>query len=476
MKRQKFLTRKGLMIWLILGMAIKNIFSLASGEVPPAEFDRGPEIVSLTLDNGIPLFVQVSDTSHVRALKLFLRGQAQYEGPGKDGIEKLTLSLLAHGSENYSWEEVQTLLHEKSSSVGAFAENFDYSGFSLMTLDKYYDEIYDLFRDEVLNPSWDGEEFEKVKNSLLMARSQKEADPYSLASQILSDTFFGSHPYQTDIDGSLETLDGITLEDVKSYYRSGLDPDRIFFVAVGNYDARELREELNRDFGSLPLADKGFVPVAGLVPPASTSLMKEVFDDSPGLAYVRGNWVLPEMSREDKAALELALSLLDDILFQVVRTENSACYSVWANLYDFQAKYACFGIYKTQVPYEVEDMVYRAVDILASGRCVYTSPGGADSHVSSSAEGADPYVSIDRALDFYKSQFVTEYYSNQQTNASIAEQIGKSYLYDGDPGLFRSESEYWERVTAEDIVRAVNLYVKDQPVMWIALGGADVIE
>ncbi|MBN2625460.1 MAG: insulinase family protein [Spirochaetales bacterium] len=476
MNVKRIFTRKGMMIWLILGLALKNIFSLATGEIPSAEIGSGPEILTLTLDNGIPLLVQESDTSSVRALKLFLKGQAQYGEPGKDGIEKMTLSLLAHGSENYSWEEVQTILHEKSSAVGAFAEYFDYSGFSLMTLDKYYGEIYDLFRDEILNPSWDADEFGKVKNGLLMARTQKEADPYSLASQILSDEFFGSHAYQTDIDGSLETLDTITLEDVKAYYRSSLTADRVFFVAVGNFDAARLREELNRDFGSLPLSGKGYTPVPALIPLKESRLIKEVFDDSPGLAYVRGNWVLPEMSREDKAALDLALSLLDDILFQVVRTENSACYSVWANLYDFQAKYACFGVYKTQVPFEVEDMIKDAVDILASGRCVYTSPGGADSHVAASFEGADPYVPIDRALDFYKSQFVTEFYTDQQTNASIAEQIGKSYLYEGDPAAFRSESDYWNRVTAGDIVRAVNLYVKDQPVMWIALGGGDVIE
>ena len=193
-------------------------------------------------------------------------------------------------------------------------------------------------------------------------------------------------------------------------------------------------------------------------------MLTETFADSPGLAYVRGNWVIPEMSAEDKAALELGLSLLDDILFQVVRTENSACYSVWANLYDFQAKYACFGVFKTQVPYEVDEMIMEAVDILASGRCMSTSPSG-----------NDPYVPIDEALEFYKAQFVTEYYTDQQTNASVADQIGKSYLYDGDPAVYRSESNLWENVSAEDITAVINEYVVDQPIMWIVLGGEDVI-
>ncbi|MDC7223836.1 MAG: pitrilysin family protein, partial [Spirochaetales bacterium] len=468
MMKQK-MTRKGLILGLIFSMTMGGLSALARGEspevpeTPEAVGFAGPEIVSLTLDNGIPLIVQQSETSSVRSLKLFFEGHAQYTVPSKEGIEKMTLTLMSHGSENYSWEEVQTLLHEKSSSVGASADYFDYSGFSLTTLDKYYEEIYDLFSDELLNPSWDEEEFDKVKNSLLMARTQKEADPYSLASQVLSDSFFGDHAYQADIDGNLESLESITLDDLKAYYEMALTADRMFFVAVGDFDVQALREELNKDFGSLSFTGESFTPVSALES-VEEGLLTEHFASSPDLAYVRGNWSLPEMSEADEAALDLALSLLDDILFQVVRTENSACYSVWANLYDFQAKYACFGVFKTQVPYDVDEMILQAVDILASGLAMSTSPGG-----------DDPYVPIAESLDFYKAQFVTKYYSGQQTSASIAEQIGKSYLYDGDPAAYRLQSTLWENVTAEDIVRVVEEYIEDQPILWIVLGGDEVL-
>jgi zinc protease len=461
-----FKSPKRLIVGLLLSLMTLSLSALAEGEQPESVSSSramGPEIVSLNLDNGIPLFVMKSDTSSVRSLKLFFKGHSQYELSGKEGIEKMTLSLLTHGSQNYSWEEVQTLLREKSSSVGASASQFDYSSFNLTTLDKYYEEIYALYVDELLRPSWDEDEFDKVKNSLLMARTQKEADPYSLASQVLSDSFFGDHPYQSDIDGNLESLEGITLEEVEAYYETLLSGDRLFFVAVGDFDTDSLQAELNRDFGALSTGETSFIPVAPLAS-IEPGLLKERFDDSPGLAYMRGNWVLPEMSLQDEAALDLALSLLDDILFQVVRTENSACYSVWANLYDFQAKYACFGIFKTQVPYDVDSLVMDSVDILASGRCMSTAP-----------KEDDPYVAIGESLDFYKAQFVTNYYSGQQTNSSIAEQIGQSWLYDSDPIAYRGQSALWDEVTPEDIVSVVDRYIKDQPIMWIVLGGEDVI-
>jgi zinc protease len=451
-------------VLFLLGGA--GLFGLAQPESQAAEsgMTGGGEVITAYLDNGIPIFIQKNSNSRVMSLKLFFKGQAQFTPAGKEGIEKLTLNLLAHGSQNYSWDQVQTLLYQKSSSVGAFADYFDYSGFSMNTLDKYYSDIYALFADEILRPSWSPEEFEKVKNSLLMARTQKESDPYSLASQVLSDTFFGSHPYQADIDGTIESLKGITLGEVKEYYSRSLIPDRAFFVAVGDFDIPTLLEELNRDFGSLERRGFDFDPVDVLPPLDKSGLLKEVFHDSPGLAYVRGNFVLPELSQEEKAAFDLGLALLDDILFQVVRTENSACYSVWANLYDFQAKYGCFGVFKTQVPYEVDELIMDAVDILASGRCMSTAPSG-----------DDPYVPIEEALDFYKAQFLTEYYIDQQTGSSIANQIGLSYLYEGNPAAYQNASEYWNEVTARDIVEVINRYLVDVPILWIVLGGEDIL-
>ena len=119
---------------------------------------------------------------------------------------------------------------------------------------------------------------------------------------------------------------------------------------------------------------------------------------------------------------------------------------------------------KTQVPYEVDEMIMNAVDILASGRCMSMTPSE-----------EDPYISIEEALGFYKAQFVTEYYADQQTGSSIADQIGLSFLYEGDPSSYQYSSDYWNKVTADDIIDVINRFLVDQPIMWIVLGGEDVI-
>jgi zinc protease len=453
--------KKGATTLLLLCFLALSLSS--SGRNDGLESQAEADVITLTLDNGIPLFVLENPNSPVCSLRLFIKGQAQYGEEGKEGLEKLTLSLMTRGSEKYTRKQSLRLQQLTSSSVSSFASSYDLSRFSLKTLSKYYRRTYPLFRDELLHPAWDEEEFDKVKTGLLSSCTKRENDPDFLAGQIVSDNFFGDHPYQLLTSGNRDSLESITLEDVKSYYNTLLEGNRLYFVGVGDFDASKLQKELNRDFGSISFSEEKHPPILPLEP-VEEQILSQVFSDSPGLAYVRGTWALPAMSHKDKAALKLGVNILKDILFQILRTENSACYSVKARIYDFQASYGLFQVYKTPVPYNVEDMIKEGVRILASGRCLSAVP-----------EGEELYVPLGEALEFYQARFVTNYYSDQVTNASVALAIGNSFFYRNDPTAYREEAELWLSLSEEDIVGAVNKYILNQPVLWGIVGGEDVV-
>jgi predicted Zn-dependent peptidase len=82
---------------------------------------------------------------------------------------------------------------------------------------------------------------------------------------------------------------------------------------------------------------------------------------------------------------------------------------------------------------------------------------------------------LKRLLISIRPSFLTEYYIDQQTGSSIANQIGLSYLYEGNPAAYQNASEYWNEVTARDIVEVINRYLVDVPILWIVLGGEDIL-
>ena len=210
-------------------------------------------------------------------------------------------------------------------------------------------------------------------------------------------------------------------------------------------------------------------------------LVVEPFDEAEGTAYVRGDFALPSPDSPDYPAVLVAFNLLDDLLFEIVRTQHGACYSVWSTVHGFTASYGDITVYQTSVPGKVKQYVDEAIAVLLRGQCLAGK-------VSASAEGKSGigretevkeqkgvFVPIAEALPFYKLQFITRFYSGQQTNISVASQIASSIVYNGDYRDYLLMMDRLAAVTAEDVLRAARAYLKDNPTLWIALGDTHVL-
>jgi zinc protease len=68
----------------------------------------------------------------------------------------------------------------------------------------------------------------------------------------LEATAFQIQPYHWPIIGWMEDLKGLTLEDLKAYYRIYYNPVNAFIVAVGDFKKEELLPKIEKAFGALP--------------------------------------------------------------------------------------------------------------------------------------------------------------------------------------------------------------------------------
>jgi zinc protease len=435
-----------------------------------------------SLDNGIQVMVKKSASNRILALKTVLMGQTSLMPADKAGLEAVMLKMLTRGSSKYPYSEIQRLLFEKSASISPSFTSFDMSSLDLYTIDTYFDELLDVYADAFLHPAWNAEEFPRVMNDMKLAKRQAMNDPYTKSVNMVNEKFFAGHPYASSWDGTESSLAGITLDDVKGYYEKTLASGRMFIVAVGNFDPAALVKKLNATFGMMP--KKPFVrpAVPSLATLNASDLITEVFPQSEGLAYVRADFALPSPDNPDFPKLQVALTLLDDVLFEIVRTQHGACYSVWSGIHPFSAGYGDITVYKTDVPGKVKQYVDDAISVLLGGKCIAGK-------VSASAEGKSGigqevqakdqegvFVPISEALPFYKKQFLTGFYSGQQTNISIASQMASSMVYHGDFRDYLSMVDRVNGVSDADVVRVIKTYIRDNPMIWIALGDAEVLK
>ncbi|AGT43090.1 M16 family metallopeptidase [Treponema pedis] len=458
---------------------ISVVFFFSCETTPPAVQMQGIEtasdfmkanvpLISMhTLDNGITVIVKRQNTNRIFTMNIVYNGGLAMLPEGKDGLESLTLSTMIRGSKKYSFEDIKRISVENSSSMSASA-GIDISYLSLSTIDKYWNTMLDMFTDAVLNPSFDPAQLELVKHSANMAIKKNMSDPYHFAVTKLHERSFKGHPYGKEKDGTEKSIKDITIDDLKNWHSEKLTAERMFIVAVGNFNPSKLVKELNKTLGKIP-AKQNTVPEIKPFDFAQ-NVYTENFDNAEGIAYIRGDYVIPPVDSKDFTALRLAYSILDELLFEIVRTQKAACYSVWTNAHSFKAAYGSLVVFKSDKPTVAKLAFDEAIATLASGKTINLKGQGIKSGEGTVSKSSGPkYAPIEENIEAYKAKFINGFFSGQLTNAAAASQIIISYAYHGNPYEYLKFIDNINAVTAEDVVRVINQYLVNGKVSWIVV-------
>jgi zinc protease len=426
-----------------------------------------PAFATFTLSNGLPVIVKKNPANRVQHISLVIRGGSAAATKESAGIEALALRTMARGSARWSYEKIQALLDETSSALGS-SSNFDYSVYSLTTLDKYFARLFPVWVDTLVAPSFQESDFDAELSQAKLALQGKEQNPWAKTGIAMNAIFFAGHPYEVSPEGSAESLAEAKLEAVKAWYASRIRADELFVVAVGDFDPKALRAKLEEGLSKLPGAGPTAATTASL-PPLSRSgpgsLAKVEFPQSKGMGYLRGDFAAPASSDPDFMPLNLGMKLLSDLLFSVVRDKYGAVYSPGAYIRASKANYGSITLFKTKAPGKAKAYVDEAVAILASGRAVAIDP----------ASSKDGYAPIAEVLEAAKEQFVNEAYASQATNAAIAGSIAQSVISTGDYRSYLLNVDRIRAVTPGEVEAAVDKYLLKGSIAWVALGSADVL-
>lgn len=408
-----------------------------------------------TLSNGIKLYVKKNRTNRVLNLKLVLLGGSSVVPRAKAGLDDLTLSLLSRGSASYPYESILDVEYRTSSSI-SHSSGYDYSSYDLNCIDTYLSELLDVYLDGFLRPSFLPDRFRDVRNEAAQAQESRMGDPDQRARFLGTQAIFGDHPYASDPAGTPESLEAVTLEDVKAHHGSLLNADRIFLAAVGNFDVDALAAKLESALGGIP--KKGSVAPVTAQPRTSGAPILEAHPASEGVAYIQGYFRIPGRLDKDYVPFALAADMLDDLMFNVVREKYGACYSVGAIFRPAAASYGILWIYQASDIEGIRKYVKEASDYLAAGRLIRSKDPSTGQYV---------LASIEDRLPAYRNKYVNAVFANQRTNSDIAAQVARSVVYAGDPADYLRTPDRIAAVTPADIRRVYKTWFLDQSFRWV---------
>jgi zinc protease len=209
-------------------------------EVPPSTLSP---VVS-KLDNGITLIVQSETVSDTVSIFGHIKNRPETEAPpGEDGVSSILNELFSFGTETRD----RIAYQEALDSIGAVeAAGPD---FAIEVLAPDLDKGTELLADNELHPALPAEAMAIVQKQIAALEGARDASPGHLAQRSLSTALFtASDP--SIREATPESVNSLTLDKVRDYYRSVFRPDRTTIVVIGNVTPDAARAAIQKYFGA----------------------------------------------------------------------------------------------------------------------------------------------------------------------------------------------------------------------------------
>ena len=246
-----------------------NLLAGAEKEKRKSRLASGREQrVRLTLPCGARLLVDRNRNAPIAALRAALLGGSRLDPAGREGSFHMIGECLARGTARRSVFEVADQIDRLGGHVEGFAGRNSF-GVRAEFLSKHLDAALDLVCDLIMNPSFEPGEVEKVRTDVAGSIRRREDNPAGKAFRAFEKLLYGKHPFGNDVLGTLESVALPSAEDLKSLYRTNIDPDNLAIALVGDVDAGEVAAILSRKLALAPIVKKRIKKVKAPVEPGA---------------------------------------------------------------------------------------------------------------------------------------------------------------------------------------------------------------
>jgi len=273
------------------------------------EFDRsvqpadGPDpLLSLPtvwadeLANGMKVYGIENQELPLVQYSIVLKGGHYLDKLDKSGAASLLTTMMMEGTANMTPLELEEAIEKLGASINVYASGGSIS-IRVNTLARNYEKPLALVEEILLEPRWDEEEFGLAKTAVINRLKRSKADPGSIARNTFNELIYGKdHIFSTGSQGTEETIEGITMDDLKDYYNTNLSPSVASFHVAGDITEAKVIKSL-AGFNEKWAAKELTFPEYTMPEPIESSVI--YFADVPGakqsIIYI-GN---PSMARTD---------------------------------------------------------------------------------------------------------------------------------------------------------------------------------
>jgi zinc protease len=202
--------------------------------------------------SSIPTVLEPKKSPIVTFRILFLTGAAS-DPAGQEGVAALTAALIAKGgSRALSYAQIVDAMYPMATSFEAQTDK-EMTVFTGSTHADNLDKYYGLISQMLLDPGFREDDFARVKKDAInfLKVTLREANDEELGKEELYNTIYAGHPYGWHNIGRVSSLEKLTLENVRDFYRKNYTQANLVIGLAGGYPA-DAPQNMQKDFAKLP--------------------------------------------------------------------------------------------------------------------------------------------------------------------------------------------------------------------------------
>ena len=442
-------------IYLLAGLLLTTVATQAQqsqmpkpGPAPTVNVGK-PE--TFTLKNGLKVLV-VENHKLPRVSYSLTLDNAPYAEGAKKGVSDMESALIGEGTKNISKEK----FNEEIDFLGANISFWE-SGAAGSGLSKYSARILELMADGALNPIFTQEEFDKQKAKMLEGLKSEEKNVEAVAGRVNGVLVYGkNHPNGEYL--SEETLNNVTLADVKQNYDTYFVPGNGYLIVVGDVKFKDVKKQVTKLFGSWK---PGVPPTVAYSDPKDVQYTQVNFVDMPNAVQSEisvVNIVNLKMTDKEYFATILANQILggggEGRLFNNLREAHAWTYGAYSSV--GASKYVGDFSASTQVRNAVTDSA--VVEILNEIKKVRTD------------------LVSEEELKNAKAKYVGNFVMQVEKPATVARYALLTQTQKLPEDFYQNYIRNINAVTAEDIRKAANKFFSADNARIVIVGkAADVL-
>ena len=392
------------------------------------------EVTLATLSNGLTVIVQENHVAPVATVRCFVANtgsafEGRYLGAG---ISHVLEHVVAGGSTTRrSEQQIEQIINTFGGATNA-ATSTDLTECFIDCPAKDVMLAIELLADSMQHVKFEPAEFARELKVVRRELADGEVDRHHVEWKLLNQTVYTVHPARHPVIGYLDVLNRTTNQAIIDFYHERYVPNNQVFVVVGDVNAKEVLEQVARQWAGTPRGRETYVPLPDEPEQLSP---REAVAEMDGSTYdLALAWPTVRLSEADMYALDVAAYILGEgessRLVRRLKYDEQLVLSVNAASY---TPHFVRGFFVVMASSQPEKWQQASAEIL---RDVYRL--------------RDELVGDDE-LAKAKKQKAAELVFGRQTVKAAADSLGRDFLATGDPLFDQSYVENIQKVTAEQV-------------------------